>query len=187
MKYEPASATALRRAIEAGDLHGAIQIQRSLFPPSPRSYMHEIDEGDLRDYLETPLPVFSFCSDAELRELRVRMSVAICLRIRIEHALEPDDSFHWQHPMSPRAAAQNFVKAAATHRNVAQWLKSGLVRRARILNSNDGPCLACRSAAREYAIHDLPQLPIHNCEHLNTVGCRCSVVAAEILGLSQKW
>jgi hypothetical protein len=182
-----AHALDIRHAIESGDLTRAIQIQRLLFPPDPRPLMHETDEGDLREYLETPLPVFCFCSDSDLRELRVRMAVAICLRTRVERALEPDPSFPWPYRMSPKAAAQNFAKTVAIHRNVSGWLKSGLVQAAKILSSADGPCSACETAAREYAIHDLPQLPLHNCGNLNTVGCRCSVVATKILGLSQKW
>lgn len=186
-RYTSAPALLLRRALEDGDLALAIRITRSIFPRGHLAYMHETDEGDLRDYLETPLPVFSFCSEAELRELRLRMAIAICLCIRIERALEPDDAFPWLYPMSPKAAAQNFVKAIAIHRNVRVWLKNGLVHAAKILNSADGPCTACKAAAREYAIHELPQLPLHNCENLNTVGCRCSLAATKIVGLSQKW
>jgi hypothetical protein len=149
--------------------------------------MHETDEGDLRECLETPLSIFSFCSDEELRELRLCMATAICLRIRPGHALLTDPVLKWSYPMSHKATAQNFFKAIAIHRNVSAWLKHGLVPKAKILNSADGPCRECASAAREYAIQDLPQLPLHSCENLNTVGCRCSVVASEVKGLSQSW
>jgi hypothetical protein len=149
--------------------------------------MHETDEGDLREYFETPLPIFYFCTKEELRELRLRMATAVLVRIRIDYALSPDPSFPWPYAMSPKAAAQNFFKSTAIHRNISAWLRSGLVKTVKILNSNDGPCSVCKAAAHEYAVGQLPQLPLHNCENINTVGCRCSVVATNIAGLSEGW
>jgi hypothetical protein len=156
-----------------------------LFPLDTKPFIHETDERDLREYLETPLPVFSFCTSAELREVRIRMALAVSLGIYVDHALHPDPSFPWPYPMSPKATEQNFFQSTAIHRNVSQWLKSGQVQAAKILNSADGPCAPCKEAAREYDIHDLPQRPIHNCENLNLVGCRCGAVATKINGLSQ--
>jgi hypothetical protein len=183
--YTSEDALAIRRTLESGDLHRAIQVHRMLFPPHPMPYMHELDESDLRDYLETPLPIFSFCSNEELRELRLRMAMAVCLGI--EKAIVPDAQFPWSHPMSAKAVAQNFFKATAIHRNVSTWMKSGLVERVKILNSFDGPCQACLEAAHEYTLSDLPQIPLHNCENINTIGCRCGVVATKITGLSRTW
>ena len=181
------TARAIRSALESGDLPLAIRLHRELFPLERLGMIHETDEGDLHDYLETPLPIFYFCTKEELRELRLRMATAVLLGMRIEDALDPDPGFPWPYAMSPRAAGQNFIKSTAIYRNVSGWLKSGLVQTVKIMNSGDGPCAACKAAAHEYAIHDLPQLPIHNCENINSVGCRCSVGAVKILGLSQKW
>ncbi|MGA3262441.1 MAG: hypothetical protein ABSC47_00165 [Terracidiphilus sp.] len=172
-KYTTEDAQAIRRAIQAGDLHRAIQLHRAIFPPADSKVIHETDEGDLQDFLYTPLPVFSFCSDEELRELRLRMATAICLCIRADRAIIPDAVLPWPHRMSPKAAAQNFFNAIATHRNVSYWLRKGLVQTAKILNSIDGPCSACLEAAQEYDILQLPSLPLHNCKNLNTIGCRC--------------
>lgn len=177
----------IRRALESGDLRLAIRMHRELFPPRPAAFMHDTDEGDLREYLETPLPVFSFLSAAELRELRLRMALAVLTQTKIDYALDPGPGFPWPYAMSPKAAAQNFFKSTAIYRNVSGWLKSGLVQTVKILNSADGPCSECKAAAIEYAIRELPRLPLHNCQNLNTVGCRCSVVASKITGLSQKW
>jgi hypothetical protein len=181
-KYTPEDALAIRRAIQSGDLHHAIRLHRAIFPPFQMAYMHDTDESDLQEYLQTPLPVFSFCADEELRELRLRMAIAICLRTRPESALAPDAAFPWPYPMSLKAAAQNFFQSIAIHRNASAWLKNGHVVTARILNSADGPCSVCSAAAKEYTLRELPQLPLHNCENINTVGCRCSVVATKITG-----
>lgn len=116
------------------------------------------------------------------------MALVLCLcDFPIEKCFRPDAAFPWSYPMSPRAVAQNFFKATANYRNVSGWIKSGFVGGAKILNSTDGPCQACSDAAREYALNELPSLPLHNCENINTVGCRCSVVATRIGGLSRKW
>jgi hypothetical protein len=179
-KYTEEDAKAIRQAIQTGDLSRAIQLHRAVFPPAGSRVIHDTDESDLRDCLLTPLLVFSFCSDEELRELRLRMAVAICLCIRADRALIPDASFPWPYPMSPIAAAQNFFKAVATHRNVSYWLEKGLVQTAKILNSNDGPCSICVEAAREYEILKLPSIPVHNCRNLNTIGCRCSASIGEL-------
>ncbi|MGD0158495.1 MAG: hypothetical protein ABSB50_20585 [Terracidiphilus sp.] len=171
----------IRDAIEAGDLSKAIRLHRVLFPPHPVPLIRETDESDLRECLETPLPIFSFLSEKELHELRVRMAIAICLRTRPERALSPDAAFPWPYPMSPEAATQNFFNATGTYRNVSVWLKMGFVQTVKISNSNDGPCPVCEAAAdREYEIRDLPQLPLHNCVNLNDVGCRCVLVAAKL-------
>lgn len=183
-KYTPEDVLAIRRAIQSGDLRRAIQLHRAIFPPSQMAYMHNTDEGDLQECLQTPLPIFSFCADRDLHELRLRMATAICLCIRSEHALAPDAAFPWTYPMSPKAAAQNFFQSIAIHRNVSQWLKGGNVETARISNSADGPCSVCRAVAQEYTVRELPQLPLHNCENINTVGCRCVVIAKKIKGLS---
>ena len=180
-------AESIRRALESSDLHLAIQLHRELFPSQPAGMMHETDEGDLREYLEAPLPIFYFCTTEELRELRLRMATAVLVRMRIDYALSPDPSFPWPYAMSPKAAAQNFFMSTAIHRNISAWLKSGLVLTAKILNSSDDPCAVCKAAAREYAVRQLPQLPLHNCENINSVGCRCSIVAANIAGLSKVW
>jgi hypothetical protein len=180
-------APSIRLALESSDLSLAIQLHRELFPPRPAAMMHETDESDLRAYLETPLPIFSFCAGQQLHELRMRMAMAVLLRIRSDCALNPDPSFPWPYAMSPKAAAQNFFNATAVHRNVSTWLKSGFVLTAKILNSNDGPCAVCKAAAREYAVRQLPQLPLHDCENINTVGCRCSIAAMNIAGLSKVW
>jgi hypothetical protein len=172
-KYTAEDPQAIRRAIQANDLKGAIRLHSAIFPPTGSRVIHETDEGDLRDCLYTPLPVFSFCSDEELRELRLRMATAICLCIRVDRAIIPDAALPWPHRMSPKAAAQNFFKAVATHRNVSDWLRKGIVQTAKILNSNDGPCSVCLEAAHEYEILELPSLPLHNCKNLNTIGCRC--------------
>ena len=173
-KYTAEDAQAIRHAIQTGDLYRAIQLHRAIFPLSGSKVIRETDESDLRDCLFTPLPVFGFCSEEELRELRLRMATAICLRVRPERALIPDAAFPWHHPMSPLAATQNFFKAVATLKNVSYWLEKGLVQTVKILNSNDSPCPVCLEAAHEYEILELPRLPLHNCENLNTIGCRCS-------------
>jgi len=185
--YTKDDALSIRHAIQTGDLALAIQLHRVISPTVQMAHMHETDERDLREFLETPLPIFSFCSDEELRELRLCMATSICLHIRPENALLTETSLTWRHPMSHKAAAQNFFKTVAIHRTVSAWLKHGLVRTAKILNSADSPYRECEAAAREYAIQELPQLPLHGCENLNTVGCRCSVVASKINGLSQSW
>jgi hypothetical protein len=172
-KYTEEDAQAIRLAIQSGDLSRAIQLHRAIFPPAGSRVIHDTDESDLRDCLLTPLPVFDFCSEEELRELRLRMATAICLCVRADRALIPDVGLPWPHRMSPKAAAQNFFKAVATHRNVSDWLRKGLVQTAKILNSNDGPCSECLEAAHEYEILKLPSLPLHNCKNLNTIGCRC--------------
>jgi hypothetical protein len=184
---------AIRSAIESGDLPRAIQLRHAIWPPRAQGqhqrfvFIRDCDESDLYVCLHAPMPLFTFCSDEELRELRLRMATAACVSTRPERALIPDSSFPWPHPMSPKAAAQNFYKSTSIHRNVEAWLKSGIVPTVKIANSSDGPCPVCNAAAREYAIRELPQIPLHNCENINTVGCRCSLVATKIIGLSRKW
>ena len=171
--YTAIDACAIRSAIEGGDLRRAIQLHRAIFPSAELKMIRDTDEGDLQECLQTPLPVFSFCSDEELREVRLRMATAICLRISAERAFIPDSSLAWPHEMSPEAVAQNFFKAIATFRNVSSWCRSGVVKTVKIINSSDGPCDACLEAAHEYELAQLPGLPLHNCENLNTFGCRC--------------
>lgn len=186
-KFTTEAAQSIRRAIETGELHRAIELHCRIFPPARVTHIHDTDENDLREFLHTPLPIFSFCTDEELRELRLRLATAICLGARPESALMPDAGFSWDHPMSLKAAAQNFFNAIGAHRNISGWLKSGLVETARILNSSDGPCSACLQAAHEYELHQLPNLPLHNCENLNTIGCRCVICPSRIKGLTQQW
>jgi hypothetical protein len=187
-RYSPAEALAIRHAVESGDLSSAIQLHRALFPPVNLPFMRNTDESDLRNYLEAPLPIFAFCSETELRELRLRMAVAVCLgNFPIEKAFVPDVSFPWPHLMSPGAVAQNFFKATTIHRSVTDWRNSGCVEAVKILNSSDDPCQSCIEAAVEYSLSDLPLLPLHTCENVDTIGCRCSIVATKITGLSRKW
>jgi hypothetical protein len=187
-EYTPQDAMAVRRAIEDCDLSRAIEIHRQIFPPLKMAFMHDTDEGDLRECLETPLPLFSFCSEAELRELRIRIAWALCLCMNpLEKALTSGMGFEWPHSMSLKATAQNFFKAIATYRNISQWKRSGKVEAVKIISSADGPCQSCKAAAREYTLDELPELPLHACENLHTVGCRCGVVATKIMGLSRRW
>ena len=176
----------IRDAIESGDLSEAIRLHRVLFPPDPVPLIHETDESDLRECLETPLPIFFFCSADELRELRIRMASAVCLRTPLDKALSPDAAFPWSYSMSPKAVAQNFFNATATYRNVSAWLKSRIVQAVKIANSNDGPCSICEAAAKEYVIGNVPSLPLHDCENLNSVGCRCGLVTTKLVEPSKK-
>jgi hypothetical protein len=187
-KYTAQDAAEIRRVIECGDLPRAVRLYQQLFPTFTSAVIRDLDEGDLEDCMLRPIPILSFCSDAELREVRIRMALAMCLQIRAERAIIPDETLRWPYAMSPRAVAQNFFNSIATHRNVGQWKKSGFVRTVKISNSSDGPCQVCKAAAgQEYDIRDLPQLPLHNCENLNDVGCRCVLVAAKLIEPSKRW
>jgi hypothetical protein len=98
--------------------------------------------------------------------------------------LVPDDSLPWIHAMTAKAASQNFFASIAYHRNVSAWRFSKVVLRARIQNSMDAPCSACRESARDYELADLPSVPIHACRNINTVGCRCVAIASRIKGIN---
>lgn len=179
-KYTDQDSAEIRRTIDYGDLPSAVRLHSQLFPTFKSAIIRDLDESDLEDCMFRPIPILSFCSDPELREVRIRMALAMCLQIRAERAIIPDETLRWPYAMSPCAVAQNFIKSIATHRNVSQWKKMGIVLTAKILNSNDGPCRTCREAAREYALNDLPGLPLHNCENLNTIGCRCSATTVRL-------
>ena len=170
----------IRRVLECGDLPRAVRLHRQLFSTFASAVIRGLDESDLEDCMFRPVPVLAFCSDAEFREIRIRMAAAMCLQVRAERAIIPDQTLVWPYPMSPRAVAQNFFNSIMTHRNVTEWKKKGIVLAARILNSSDGPCRTCREAAREYALNDLPGIPLHTCENLNTIGCRCSAVSSRL-------
>jgi hypothetical protein len=182
-KLSEAQASEIKRIIQAGNLAGAIEFHRQMYPPAGNGYIHETDTRDLRECLATPLPLFSFCSDAELLELRLRMATALVEGRRFE--LIPDATFPWKHRMTPKAAVHNFFASIANHRNVSEWRRGNVVLAVKIKNSMDGPCSSCREAAREYALADLPSVPIHTCENINTVGCRCIAVASKIRGINR--
>jgi hypothetical protein len=78
---------AVRRAIQAGALQKAIEIHRAIFPWGDSPLIRDIDERDLHECLYSPAPVFSFCLDKDLRELRLRMATAVCLEIRADRRL----------------------------------------------------------------------------------------------------
>lgn len=180
-RLTPERADEIRSIVKAGDLFRAIRIHRSMFPTSNSPIMHETDVGDLTECLYTPLPIFSFCSDAELRELRLRMAVAL---VSGGFELVPDDILPWHHPMAPKATVHNFFASLASHRNVSDWRRGGVVLRARIVGSCDGPCSACAAAAQgDYALSDLPSIPIRECKNLNTIGCRCIAVGTKFKGI----
>lgn len=182
-RFDPALLRRVRNLIESGDLAGAIRVHRFFYPPAGDSYIHETDEGDLLECLTTPLPVFSFCSEEELNELRIRMALALVEGRNFK--LAPDASLPWRHRMRPEAAVHNFFASVACYRNVVQWKRSGVVLRAKILNSGDGGCPACQAIAeQDYELSDLPSIPFHGCENLEAVGCRCIVVASQIRGIN---
>jgi hypothetical protein len=181
-KLSGAQESEIKRIIQSGNLADAIECHRQMYPPAGDGHLHETDTRDLRECLSTPLPLFSFCSDAELLELRLRMATALVVGGRLE--LIPDATFPWEHRMTPKAAAHNFFASITNHRNVSQWRRSNVVLTARIQNSLDGPCSSCKEAAREYALAGLPSVPIHTCENINTVGCRCVAVAMKIRGIN---
>jgi hypothetical protein len=76
-KLSEAQASEIKRILQAGNLAGAIELHRQISPPAGNGLFHETDTSDLREYLSTPLPLFSSCSDAELIELRLRMATAL--------------------------------------------------------------------------------------------------------------
>lgn len=171
-----------RRLIEAGKYSEAILLHRSVYPLENTPYMHETNEADLRECLLTPMPVFSFCRPGELREIRMRMAIALVEGRNFD--FEPDQCFPWGHLMLPKAVSQNFWASIANYRNVAEWRQSGAVLRARIQNSCDGACDACQRAAQgDYPLAKLPSLPIHNCKNLLDIGCRCIATATKIKGI----
>jgi hypothetical protein len=57
-KLSEAQASEVRRIIQAGNLAGAIEIHRQLYPPMGKGHLHETDTSDLRECLTTPLPIF---------------------------------------------------------------------------------------------------------------------------------
>jgi hypothetical protein len=179
-KLSEAQASEVRRIIQAGNLAGAIEIHRQLYPPMGKGHLHETDTSDLRECLTAPLPIFSFCSDGELLELRLRMATEL---IGGRFTLTPDVNFPWRHPMTPKATVHNFFASIASFRNVSAWRRNKNVLMARIQNSSCGPCSSCVEAAREYELADLPSIPIHSCENINTVGCRCVAIASKIHGV----
>jgi hypothetical protein len=175
------SAVTVRELIESGRLDDAIHIYRCIHLPTGNRFIHETSAEDLRECLATPLPVFSFCSADELRELRVRMAMALIEGRRL--VLEPDARLPWQHRMTPKAAVHNFFASLSAQRNVSSWRNSGVVLRVRIINSGDGGCSVCQKAVGDYALADLPSIPIHNCENLNVFGCRCIAVGSKFKGI----
>jgi hypothetical protein len=176
-----AQASEIKRIIQAGNLPGAIELHRQMYCLASNEYFHETDTSDLRACLTTPLPLFSFCSAAELLELRLRMATALVFGGRV--SLVPDESFPWKHKMTTKAAIHNFFASIANYRTIADWRRSNVVLRAKIRNCMDGPCSSCREAAKEYELADLPSIPIHTCENINTIGCRCVAVASQMRGI----
>jgi hypothetical protein len=171
-----------RKLIEAGKFAEAIQLYRQAFPLENRPYMHETDEGDLRECLETPLPVFSFLPEDVLREIRLR--AATCYLTGSKFTLDCDPWFPWNYSMSAEATVQNWWASIANYRNLVSWIQGGVVLRARIKNSCDGGCSAClAAAAQDYSLAELPSLPNLTCENLNTIGCRCIAIASAIKGI----
>jgi hypothetical protein len=171
----------VRELIESGRLDEAINVHRRIHPSTGNKFIHETSADDLRECLVTPLPVFSFCSVYELHEMRIRMAMALVEGRSF--VLEPDFQFPWRHPMTPEAAVHNFFATLAADRNVSGWRESGVVLRARVINSMDGACSVCRKVVAEYALSDLPSIPVHDCENLNTLGCRCIAVASKFRGI----
>lgn len=170
-----------RRLIRAGELRQAIRLHRSAFRQFGDPLFPDLRESDLQECVSTPLPIFSFCAPDELAELRERMAAGLVMRIGL---FGGKSDFHWTHQMSAKAVEQNFWISIMGHRNWLQWMQSGAVLRAKILNSGDGGCAACRLAAcRDYAIAEAPLPPLAGCENLNTVGCRCILMASRIKGI----
>lgn len=169
-----------RRMIENGDFSAAIRLHRRFFPPENIPFMHDTEESDFAECFSTPLPVFSFCTPEELRELRIRYALGFFRGF--DSVI--DDGFPWPYAMTHKAVLQNFYMSIAGYRNLSSWRKTGVVEAVHLLNSNDGPCPVCRAAAAEYAIANAPAIPILSCQNLNAVGCRCILTAAKIKGIN---
>jgi hypothetical protein len=179
--FDPGRFNDAARLIRMGALREAVRLHYSIFPAHGNPLIHELDEEDLWECLSTPLPVFSFCSDDELRELRQRMALGLVSGVWPFH---PGNEIDWTHPMTPRAVEQNFWAAIAGYRNLMSWRKSGVVLRAKLVGSGDGPCEHCRMAAEhDYDIMDVPRIPLLSCRNLNSIGCRCALVASKIRGI----
>lgn len=180
---DPDSLAKARALIRIGALREAIKLHRSVFPAYNDPLFPDLSEADLRECLTTPLPVFSFCTDDELRELRQSMALGL---IAGNSGTELVGGASWQHRMSVKAVYQNFWMSVMNYRNISEWRRSGLVVTARIVNSGDGGCPACQELTRrDHLLAEFPGLPFHACENLNTVGCRCVAIAGRIKGITR--
>jgi hypothetical protein len=65
---------------------------------------------------------------------------------------------------------------ASVRRNLEFWRRSGVVRRARILGSTDGPCAECKKLHDiVWSLDQIPEIPNPKCT--SSLGCRCVIVA----------
>lgn len=78
------------------------------------------------------------------------------------------------------AAEHTLYAAAQTSHCLDAWRATGVVKTARISNSSDGPCTACRAlTGKEYRLDELPEIPHPGCTN-ESWGCRCGVIAVVI-------
>lgn len=166
-----------RKLLEGGDAAGALRLCHKFHSPNPMPFMHETNVEDLSLALSVSTPALAFCSDEELKELRVIVAMAHLPMRHVSHGRLAREGFIWDHPMSFDAAIQNLLKAIASQRNILRWRDSGIVKSVKILNSQDGPCKVClEAAAKTYPIGETPELPIVGCTNIRA-GCRCVIVA----------
>ena len=181
--FNPEHVSEALKLVRVGALREAVRLHRSIYKQFNDSLFPDLSEADLRECLYTPLPVFSFCTSHELRELRERMAAGLVVR---SPAFDKNSGCTWGHPMSAKAVDQNFWMSVYFHRNYSDWKASGVVLRARIAGSCDGPCEVCKAAAvGDYPLNELPRLPHAGCLNLNTVGCRCCAIATKIKGIDR--
>lgn len=136
--------------------------------------------GELMGIMNSATPTLKFLNPLELHEVRVAAGVGFCVGSTYRRGRFMDPEMPWPYAMSKDAATHNIVAAY-----LVQRLKDGVqdMRHrftARISNSCDGPCEACKDAAsRMYKLDNLPEIPLVRCTNMKQ-GCRCAVSLYDI-------